>query len=205
MEIQTKFNIVIKTILRHEGGFVVDRPHDRGGPTNYGISLAFLKANNIDVNGDGVIDVEDIRSLSQLKAIDIYKEYFWDKYQYEKIDSIDIAQKIFDLAVNMGPTEAHKITQRTVNALIDVCGHAVVSSSSLLKSALEFARRPVLIIDGVLGPNSIAAINQIIELGRVYVFIEWFDWEAKCVYHEIVKTHPEQEENLRGWLARLKH
>lgn len=203
MEIQTKFNAAIKTILRHEGGFV-DRPHDRGGPTNYGISLRFLKENNIDINSDGVIDIEDVRALTVLKATEIYKEYFWDKYHYAQIDSVELATKIFDLGVNMGAHEAHEITQRTINKLLDLVT-SFIFSPNLLESARTFAKQPKLIEDGILGQKSIAAINEIAKLDRVTAFLEWFNWEATLVFHEIVQIHPEDQENLAGWLNRLKN
>lgn len=187
MEIQTKFNVAIKTVLRHEGLFV-NRSHDHGGPTNYGISLAFLKENNIDINGDGVIDIEDISAITEPKAIELYKEYFWDKYHYDQIDSFEIATKIFDLAVNMGPHETNEIAQRVVNKLIN-----------------GSFNQPKLIEDGILGCASIAALNKIAKLDLIATFVGRFNLEAASVYYEIVQTHPEQLENLVGWLNRLKN
>lgn len=206
MEIQKKFNIAIKTILQHEGGFV-DRPSDRGGPTKYGISTAFLNKNHIVLPGDGVIEANEIKAITESQAIEIYKKYFWDKYQYDQIDSIDVATKVFDLAVNLGPEEGHKIAQRGVNSMINFCSSMIIFSTPLKEreQAKIVNKWPLLIVDGELGPKSIEAINEITKLGRIQAFIDWINWEAENVYHEIVMAHPDQEVNLNGWLERLKN
>ena len=53
-------------------------------------------------------------------------------------------------------------------------------------------------IDGVIGPKTIKAINGCDEL----VFVREFIQAQQIRYIDIVKAHPEQIENLRGWINR---
>lgn len=130
------FPLAINTVLLHEGGYV-NNPKDPGGATNYGISLRFLKQAypealaDFDFDHDGDVDAADMRLLPQAKAIEIYREQFWDRYGYSRIDGASIATKVFDLCVNMGPKHAHQIVQRAADVKDD----------------------------GVLGPASFKAIN----------------------------------------------
>ncbi len=105
------FELAIGRTLKNEGG-LVDDPNDPGGITNFGITLAFLKKNDIHINNDGVIDAQDVRDLTEENAKTIYKTYFWDANGYSNIHSQLIATKIFDMCINMGPAQAHKLAQR---------------------------------------------------------------------------------------------
>jgi len=55
-----------------EGGYVND-PNDPGGETNYGISKASFPN-------------EDIKKLTLQRAMEIYKEYFWDAYHLDMFE-----------------------------------------------------------------------------------------------------------------------
>jgi lysozyme family protein len=136
----SNFDIAIKTILNHEGRYVND-PQDPGGATNFGISLRFLKATGDlelgDLDHDGDIDSNDIKAMSINQAIELYKKYWWDKYNYEKIINQVLAIKLFDLAVNMGQKQAVICLQRAIRAL-----HGTP-----------------LIEDGILGPKTIYNVN----------------------------------------------
>jgi lysozyme family protein len=114
-----RFYDIIQITLKNEGGYV-HNPHDPGGETNFGISKRSYP--NVD-----------IKNLTKDKAITIYKRDFWDNQSYQYINDHDLAAKAFDMAVNMGPSQANKLLQRAVGTL----------------SA-----------DGVLGKLSLAAINN---------------------------------------------
>ena len=120
------FDKAIKTVLMNEG-MLVDDKADPGGITNFGISLRWLKQTgelsksdfmNVDTNHDGLLDAQDIRALTQDDAMTLYKKYWWDKFGYSAINDQNIATKIFDLAVNMGPFSAHICAQRAVRSVI---------------------------------------------------------------------------------------
>lgn len=172
------FDEAVKIVLLHEGGFSNDKD-DPGGATDYGISLRFLKDYGIDINEDGFINLQDIKDLDEAKARDIYRKYWWDKYHYSTINSFVIAAKVFDMAVNMGGLQAHKLVQRALNC----CGYRLQD-------------------DGILGGKSFAAINEICLHGRE----EEFRWEIideqKWFYEHLVEEKPKLKKFLKGWLRR---
>jgi len=134
----SNFDLAIETILEHEGGFV-DNKHDPGGATNYGISLRWLQQIDLaeaDVDRDGDVDADDIKKMTQKQAEAFYKKHWWTKNKYDRIDNIGVSIKVFDMAVNMGAGQAHKLVQRALRAV-----------------GLEVED------DGILGPKSIEAIN----------------------------------------------
>jgi lysozyme family protein len=111
----------IPHILHHEGGWV-NHPSDPGGATNWGVSLRFALATlKVDLNKDGWldgdfdhdgdIDADDIRKMTKEDAIGVYRVHFW-KPQYGAIANQLIANKVFDMSVNMGSKQAHKLLQR---------------------------------------------------------------------------------------------
>lgn len=138
------FLAALETVLRHEGGFV-DAPTDPGGATNFGISLRWLRGLG-DSNGDGWlegdldhdgdVDADDIRKLTRDEAVALYRTQWWERYGYAQIADKAIATKVFDLAVNMGAGQAHKLLQRALRA-----------TGKIVQE------------DGVLGPETRAAVD----------------------------------------------
>lgn len=168
------FDRAFENTLGHEGGYV-DDPDDPGGATKYGVSLRFLRQKNIDIDGDGDIDSDDIIAITPEHAKEIYHDKFWVRYRYEEIYVDDIACKIFDLAVNVGPRAAAKIVQRAVN----VCGGD-------------------LAVDGNLGSKSFAAINCI----YAPALLAQLRQQAADFYRDLVDRRPTLEKYLKGWLRR---
>jgi lysozyme family protein len=97
------FDISIKVILKHEGGYINDSS-DPGGETNFGISRKFL----ISVG----LPNEDIKNMIVDRAVELYKQYFW-KSLYDDITDQTITSKFFDLCVNMGSNQGTKLVQRS--------------------------------------------------------------------------------------------
>jgi lysozyme family protein len=104
------FPFCVHVILAHEGG-LTDDPNDEGGITNFGISLRFYKTIFPSATAD------DIRNLSESQAEQLYRTYWWNKYSYAQFKAVIVAVKVFDMAVDMGPHEAHKLLQSAINSL----------------------------------------------------------------------------------------
>ncbi len=104
----------IDRVLEAEGGFV-DHPADRGGPTNYGITLPTLT-----MSRGQKCTVEDIRELTLYEARSIYFTDYWMRPGFATLGLHKVpAEMLFDAAVNHGPARAVKILQDTIGVLAD--------------------------------------------------------------------------------------
>jgi lysozyme family protein len=172
------FNIAIKTVLLHEGGWV-DNPVDPGGETMYGISMLIIRRENLTLQDLGIDNWLPgcLKKMKVEAAIALYKKLFWDKYGYGAINDQTVATKLFDAAVNVGPKRAHILAQRACTALgtpID--------------------------IDGILGPESFKTINSF----ESQKFVVEFARQLANYYNAIVASHPSQVIFLKNWLHRAQ-
>lgn len=91
--------------MKWEGGYVND-PNDRGGETNFGISKRSFPHVNI-------------KELTEEIAEEIYRWHYWNRIQGDKIHNQDVANAIFDAAVNFGVYAASLLVQKAVKAKQD--------------------------------------------------------------------------------------
>jgi lysozyme family protein len=121
------FQPAVAITLQNEGGFFHNPV--TGEIVNHGITLKFVRSSGYqpDANEDF------IRNLGIAEACAIYRTYFWDRCHIGAIDDQSLANRVFDLTVNMGPP-----------------------ALQLLQSAAGQCA-----VDGVLGPISIARINAL--------------------------------------------
>ena len=176
----SNFEKAVEKVLEHEGGYV-DNKADPGGATNYGISLRFVKQStgiDLDVDGDGDIDADDIKAMTPDQAKEIYKTEFWEKYGYDKIEDAGVATKVFDMCVNMGPRQAHKLVQRACNKVADT---------------------DALTVDGLLGEKSFSAINDINLNTSILDPIRNVQADF---YTALAAQKPRLQVFLKGWLRR---
>jgi lysozyme family protein len=174
-----EFERAIPGVLQHEGGYVNDAA-DPGGATKYGISLRYLQGLALDIgdlNKDGAIDGVDIKGMTLHEAMTIYRRDWWDKYQYGLIVDQQVATKVFDMAVNMGGGQAHKLLQRTCNQIFG---------------------QEVLKVDGIIGIKTITKINQLPPNALLAGLRE----QMANFYRSLVQQKPALAKFLRGWLNR---
>lgn len=175
------FRQALAFVLLHEGVRYVADPADPGGATKFGISLRELQALghldglDLDFNHDGHIDAADIAALTEDEAADIYLRAYWDKYGYGQIVDPRVACKVFDLAVNMGPGQAHRLAQRAIRA----------------------AWFPVT-EDGVFGARTLSSVNA----ARGDVLLAALKSEAAGFYRWLASAKPPLGKFLDGWLTR---
>lgn len=171
---QERFENALNILLQNEGGYSNDED-DPGGATNFGITQEDLDDYHVKLGlPANVID------LTRDDAAKFYKLMWWDRFHYEAINSIDIATKVFDLAVNVGACEACKLLQR---ALI-WCGYST------------------LVVDGILGPKTLAATNECTLHGREEDLMTELCEEARDYYSTITEENPKLYKFLKGWLKR---
>lgn len=163
------FETAVTITLRNEGGFFHNQV--TGEIVNRGVTLKFVHDSGYKPDAD-----EDfIRNLSEAEASRIYRTYFWDRYHIGGINDQNLANKVFDLTVNMGPAVL-KVLQQAVNALGGQCA-----------------------VDGVLGPISIGQINALEAAALLAKFREL----AAGRYRKIATDNTALAGNLNGWLSRL--
>jgi lysozyme family protein len=116
------FNIAIVPVLRHEGGFTEDA-NDPGGATNFGVSMRWLVSQGLLTALEHQTGTDDavaaIKKMDKEEAEDFYKKFWWDAYKYETINAQMIANKILDMAVNLGAPRAHRMVQAAVGVKTD--------------------------------------------------------------------------------------
>ena len=83
-------------ILSWEGGYS-NHPNDTGGPTNKGVTLATWKIYGYDKDGDGDIDKDDVKLITEYDAVyEVMKPKFWDKWKADQIEDQSIANIVVD-------------------------------------------------------------------------------------------------------------
>ncbi|MDH5257991.1 MAG: N-acetylmuramidase [Gammaproteobacteria bacterium] len=118
------FEEALEATLKAEGGYVFDKD-DPGGETYKGIA----RARNPKWPGWVTVDIlrnkrnfpnnldNDPQLQQQVK--DLYEVNYWHKIKGDDIKDQDVAESIFDFAVNAGPATSAKLAQITVGAKAD--------------------------------------------------------------------------------------
>lgn len=113
-----KIDVLLPFILKHEGGFVND-PTDKGGATNKGVTLQTWKSCGYDKDGDGDIDVADLKIITAIDVRDkVLKPMYWDRWRADLIHDQRIANFVVDWCYNSGSWGV-KIPQRVLGVEID--------------------------------------------------------------------------------------
>ncbi len=112
------FSLYQNDILEIEGGFVND-PYDHGGATNKGITFNTFTMFPVDYTRDGIIDVRDLRLITDPWAQHIFKVNYWDKVKGDYINSQSFAELMADHAINAGSSRAVKMLQYLLGIPID--------------------------------------------------------------------------------------
>lgn len=186
---KSSFQEAVYHILKEEGGLVNDK-NDKGGITNYGISIKFLNGvirenpemiKEFDLLHTNRIDAYDIKHMTKREAEHIYKKLWWDKYNYGKIDYQPLSNKIFELSVNIGPLSAS-------NLLTKAC-YAVKRKSFKPTSEMN-----ITIINYI---NSLPEDEKEEIMNKLKIF-------AIQYYMGIIKKNPSQVKYKRGWINRVE-
>ena len=117
-------------IFSWEGGYVND-PLDLGGETNMGVTIGTWKQVGKDLNGDGLINGEDLKLLDKDLIVDcVLKPHYWDRWKADQIKNQSIANILVDWVWASG-------------------SHGIKRPQRILG----------VTADGIVGPKTIAAIN----------------------------------------------
>lgn len=123
-----------------EGGFS-NHPADKGGATNMGVTIAVWKKQGYDKDGDGDIDTDDLRLITDADAKAVFKRCYWDRWQGAKIRDQSVANILVDWVWGSG-VYGVKIPQMLLGVKTD----GVVGPKTL--AALN-AREPMALFDSL--------------------------------------------------------
>lgn len=173
---------VLAELLKREGGATfTDHPADRGGPTRWGITEQVARAYGYA----GLM-----ADLPQSIAEDIYNRRYWLAPRLDQVARVSeqIARKLLDIGVNMGPATGVRFLQRALNVL-NQGGQAW----------------PDIAADGVVGPMTLQALQQY--LGRrgfdgLNELLGMLQAQQRVRYIEIAEADSRQEAFMYGWQLR---
>lgn len=177
---QEAYNIT----MGNEGGYS-NNPADSGGETWKGV------ARNYHPTWNGWVIVDQIKATNpsnlnqalaanaQLNAdVDsFYEQNFWNPVGLNSINCQQVANQLFDSAVNMGTGTACKFLQQAINTL----------------------QPGAVTVDGIVGPATIAAANKQNDEALYNAICNI----RKQRYEAIVAANPSQSIFLNGWLNRI--
>jgi len=186
------FEVAYDTTMGHEGGYVND-PTDYGGETYKGISRKYWP------NWDGwrIIDnlkykpgfPENLRNDPRLdrSVKKFYKDNFWNGFLGDVIGDQDIANEIFDTAVNMGIGKACKFLQKSLNLLNN-----------------NGKRYNDIVEDGKMGPNTLTALGEYLRQKDKSYLLKVMNLLQGNHYIKRMSDDPTQEKFAFGWMSRVE-
>lgn len=181
---QGDFSDAHQFTARWEGG-LSDHPADRGGLTAYGASIAFVQgiagtqAGRDFLQQIGIdlpVTRQRMRHITAEQARAMFRHEFWDAL---KLDDLPFRQAalLYDAAVNSGPAQAVRLSQRGYNRCVT---HGVK-----------------LAVDGVLGPMTRKALQTDTD-----AVIQAIIQARRDFYENLAESRPDQRVFLKGWLNR---
>jgi lysozyme family protein len=118
----SNFEEAVIKVLKNEGGFNKIK-EDRGGATNYGVSLKAYKELYPSATES------DIFNLTEEDAKEFYRQNYWLKAKIDKVSHQGVATKFFDIVVNTGVKQGSKLLQRSIGVAED----GIVGQNTLKK------------------------------------------------------------------------
>jgi len=175
----TAFDKAFEHTLGLEGKYS-NNPHDTGGETMWGITIAVAK----DYGYTGTM-----REMPIETAKDIYRKRYWNKANLDEVAKMsdELAQKLFDIAVNMGVARAGIFLQTALNAFN--------KQETLYADVVE---------DGDIGRNTIAALRAYYAKRGVIgekVILRAANCLQGAFYIDISRTRKANEDFTFGWFA----
>lgn len=149
-------DILSTFILSWEGGFVND-PDDKGGATNRGVTIATWRQVGYDKNGDGKIDVTDLKLVTAADAVSrVMKPHYWDRWKADRIASQSVANIVVDWVWASGAngvTKVQKILGVKVDGIVGEKTLAALNAQEPRKLFEKIKAARVSFIEGIIKNN----------------------------------------------------
>lgn len=133
-----KFEKAYNKLKEPEGGYTDGKNQVKDEPTNMGIKQSTM--DNYAAQHPESNMPSDVKDLTRAQAREIYKNEYWDNTKIPQIENDRIRNAVFDMNV-MGAVGAGKSVQNALNAYFDA----------------------ELKVDGLIGKNTLKALNAIPE------------------------------------------
>ncbi|MCV6584659.1 MAG: holin-associated N-acetylmuramidase [Marinibacterium sp.] len=175
---------IARQIVHREGGFVND-PDDPGGATKHGVTIHTMRRLGLDLNGDGRVDLRDVKALSQADAVRIFLQHYFEHPGLRNLPQA-LQASVFDMYVNAG-ANAVKILQRLMRDM----GYEIAA-------------------DGVIGPRTLSAVHDAAE-GDGALLRDAYGIARRNYYFRIADGRPASRKYVRtraggkgGWITRAE-
>ncbi len=171
-------------IVAREGGFV-DDPDDPGGATKHGVTIHTMRRLGLDLDGDGDVDVGDVKALTLDQAVDIFLRHYFEKPGIARL-SEPLQATVFDMQVNAG-SNAVRILQR----LLARIGHDVS-------------------VDGQIGPQTARTVSAAMAKAPDHL-VDAYGIARRNYYYALGDRRPASRKYARrrnggkgGWITRAE-
>lgn len=175
---------IARAIVRREGGYVND-PDDPGGATKYGVTIHTMRRLGLDLTGDGVVDTDDVKALSEDDATRIFIDHYFTRPRIGDLPDV-LRSSVFDMYVNAG-SNAVKILQ------------------SLLR---DFEHD--IAVDGGIGPQTIGAAQAAARAAPEFI-ADAYGIARRNYYYALADRRPASRKYARtraggkgGWIRRAE-
>jgi lysozyme family protein len=159
-------------VLQHEDSTRSGKV-DAGGRTRFGIAEKF----HPDLPEEFFTGSTEV-ALAEAEKIE--EREYWEAMRLDGLENQNVANKLFDMGVNMGVRQAAVYAQRAANAM-------VASDARVAE-------------DGVIGPRTLAAINAVDPIAYYQLLCEL----SAAHYRHLAAVNPAQAVNLKGWMKRAQ-
>lgn len=114
------FLIAYNNTAKNEGGYT-NNPKDRGNWTGGAVNSGVLIGTNYGISAPVLMrflkrtpTVDEMKNLPISTAQQIYKAEYWNPFRGDEVLIQEVANSIYDSAVNMGVGTSIKLTQRSL-------------------------------------------------------------------------------------------
>jgi len=182
------FNIAYNITKEFEGGYSND-PDDAGGETYKGVARKFNPTWDGWIIIDNTTNIDTLKNNKDLQEnVEVfYKAMYWDKFQGDLIPNQEIANELFDNAVNMGVNRSVTFLQKSLNVL-----------NRNQKNYND------IIEDGIFGNNTLKTLHKYLNYDKPNLILKVMNILQGAHYINYMKKSPSQEKYARGWLSRVK-